>query len=100
MLLAFIELHRPKVLKRKLSDLSENEDETISVSDSGSYWRTDDDDDIFILADCGGKKTLVFLRSSYTLANVKERVVEVFNLDPETYTMEFDFEGEKGYAKN
>lgn len=43
-----IELHGPKVLKRKLSVLSENEDETISVSDSGSYWHTDDDDDIFI----------------------------------------------------
>lgn len=80
-MLAFLEYQGPKFVKRKLSDLSEIEAVTHC------------DDGISIVANYAGKPTTAFLKSSYTLANAKKKVEDDFNLDPWSYTMEFELEG-------
>lgn len=74
-------------MKRKLNDLYEGEGQTDSDC-LGLYER-------ILVADYRGKKTTFILQSSYTPADAKKKVDEGFNLDPGTYTMEYQHEGEK-----
>lgn len=76
-------------MKRKLSDLSESESET----EPDSFF--DEDDDIFIATYFKDERALILLKSSYTIANAKDKIEEEFKLDPETYTLEYEIEGDR-----
>lgn len=77
---------RTKAFEEKVNDLSDGEGEI----DTEFFW--EDDDDILISIYHGVEFRVVVLQSSYTPADVKEIIKEEFNLDHETYTLEYDFE--------
>nr|XP_043635585.1 uncharacterized protein LOC122606793 [Erigeron canadensis] len=70
---------RPKHAKRKLSGLSDGEDE----ADIDRFW--DSDHDMLIEVYYKNEFALFHLCSSYTLANVRKIIEEKFMLDPGTY---------------
>lgn len=74
-------------MKRKLTGLSEGEGEPYS----DPFWN--DDDDMLVAISYMKKTAKILIRSSYILEDAMEKIEEAFMLDPETYTLEYQFEG-------
>ncbi|GKC43708.1 hypothetical protein Tco_1061430 [Tanacetum coccineum] len=83
----------PTSKKRKLGDFFETDSKCVVQTDSD--LSPEENSDVFILAAYKENVVRVITRTSNTLSYARKIIEESFNLDRGTYSMEYEFEGER-----